>query len=92
MLDIHGDCGKFCYTLFRHSLCRGRASGPISFLSQCITGIEILEPGCRKVRIKPNLCGLEYIKTKYPTPFGIIKAEKSCTPKIIIPDGIKFVI
>ncbi|MDY4213741.1 MAG: hypothetical protein SOX82_08695 [Eubacteriales bacterium] len=93
MLDIHGDCGKFCYTQFRHSLCHGWASGPTSFLSQCITGIEILEPGCKKVRIKPDLCGLEYIKTKYPTPFGIIEAEaeKSCTPKITVPNGIKLV-
>lgn len=93
MLDIHGDCGKFCYTQFRHSLCHGWASGPTSFLSQCITGIEILEPGCKKVRVKPELCGFEYIKTKYPTPFGIIEveAEKGCTPKIIIPDGIELV-
>lgn len=93
MLDIHGDCGKFCYKQFRHSLCHGWASGPTSFLSQCVTGIEILEPGCKKVRIKPELCGLECIKTKYPTPLGIIdvKKEKNSAPEITVPDGIEVV-
>lgn len=75
MTDIHGDFGKFCYTQLRHSLCHGWASGPTSFLSQVITGIEILEPGCRKVRVNPTLGGLEHIKTKYPTPYGCIEVE-----------------
>ncbi len=30
--DLHGDYGEFCYTQFRHSLCHGWSSGPISFL------------------------------------------------------------
>ena len=76
--DIHGDFGKFCYTQFRHSLCHGWASGPTAFLSEKIGGIEILEPGCRKVRINPELADLEWIKISYPTPFGNIdiSAEK----------------
>lgn len=49
--DIHGDFGKHCYKQFRHSLCHGWASGPTAFLSQKVLGIEILEPGCKKVRI-----------------------------------------
>lgn len=71
--DIHGDFGRFCYKNFRHSLCHGWASGPTPFLSEKIGGIEILEPGCRKVRISPNLGDLEWIKVAYPTPFGNIK-------------------
>ena len=70
--DIHGDFGKCCYTGFRKSLCHGWASGPTPFLSKIIGGIEILEPGCRKVRIKPNLGGLKWIKVNFPTPFGNI--------------------
>lgn len=93
MVDVHGDFGKYCYTQFRHSLCHGWASGPASFLSQVVTGIEILEPGCKKVRIKPDLGGLKYIKTKYPTPYGIIEveAEEGKEPKIIVPEGIELV-
>lgn len=93
MTDVHGDFGKYCYTRFRHSLCHGWASGPASFLSQVITGIEILEPGCKKVRIKPDLGGLKYIKTKYPTPYGIIEVEawEGKEPKITLPDGVEAV-
>lgn len=76
--DIHGDFGKFCYTQFRHSLCHGWASGPTAFLSEKIGGIEILEAGCKKVRVKPELADLEWVKISYPTPYGNIniKAEK----------------
>lgn len=73
MNDIHGDFGKHCYLQFRHSLCHGWASGPTPFLMEQIGGIEILEPGCRKVRISPNLGDLEWIKVTYPTPHGSIK-------------------
>lgn len=30
--DLHGDYGKYCYKGFRHSLCHGWSSGPVSFL------------------------------------------------------------
>lgn len=73
--DIHGDFGRFCYKNFRHSLCHGWASGPTPFLSQYVMGIQILEPGCRRVRIRPNLGGLSWVKGKYPTPFGEIEVE-----------------
>ena len=73
--DIHGDFGRHCYRQFRHSLCHGWASGPTPFLMEQIAGIEILEPGCKKIKITPNLCDLEWIKVKYPTPFGILLVE-----------------
>ena len=70
--DIHGDFGKHCYEGFRHSLCHGWASGPAPFLMEEIGGIEILEPGCKKVKISPNLGGLKWVKISYPTPYGNI--------------------
>ncbi len=30
--DLHGDFGGYCYVGFRHSLCHGWSSGPVSFL------------------------------------------------------------
>ena len=30
--DLHGDFGGYCYVGYRHSLCHGWSSGPISFL------------------------------------------------------------
>lgn len=71
--DIHGDFGKHCYKGFRRSLCHGWAAGPTPFLMEQVGGIEILEPGCKKVRIKPNLASLEWVKITYPTPYGEIK-------------------
>ena len=78
MKDIHGDFGKHCYKGFRHSLCHGWASGPAPFLMEQIGGIEILEAGCKKIRISPKLGDLEWVKIEYPTPYGILKvsAEK----------------
>lgn len=72
MNDIHGDFGKYCYTGFRHSLCHGWASGPTPFLMEQIGGIEILEPGCKKVKINPKLGNLDWVNIEYPTPYGNI--------------------
>lgn len=73
--DIHGDNGKYCYTGFRHSLCHGWAGGPTAFLSRYVLGVEILEPGCKKIRINPMLGKLNWVKGKYPTPYGEIEIE-----------------
>lgn len=73
--DIHGDRGDYCYKGFRHSLCHGWASGAVPFLAECVAGIEIAEPGCKKIRISPKMCGLGFIDVSYPTPLGILKAE-----------------
>ena len=35
-------------------------------------GIQILEAGCKKVRIEPHLGSLEWAKGTYPTPYGDI--------------------
>ena len=73
--DIHGDFGRFCYKQFRHSLCHGWASGPTWFLSRYVLGIRVLEPGCRRIMIRPCLAGLDYAKGKYPTPYGAVTVE-----------------
>ena len=73
--DIHGDFGKFCYKQFRHSLCHGWASGPTWFMTRYLLGVRILEPGCKKLLIKPCLSDLDYVKGKYPTPYGAVTIE-----------------
>ena len=73
--DVHGDCGRFCYKQFRHSLCHGWASGPTWFLTRYVLGVSIAEPGCKKLCIKPCLADLNYVKGKYPTPFGAVTVE-----------------
>lgn len=73
--DLHGDYGAYCYQGFRHSLCHGWASGPAAFLSNRVLGVQPLEPGCRKVRIKPDLGKLQFVEGTYPTPHGIIRVR-----------------
>lgn len=73
--DLHGDYGNYCYKQFRHSLCHGWSSGPVPFLFHHVVGIEILEAGCKKVRISPDLSGLQYVDATYPTPYGPLKVS-----------------
>ena len=74
-VDVHGTYGSHCYQGFRHSLCHGWASGVTSWLVRYVLGIEIVEPGCRKIRIRPSLCDLQWVRGAYPTPMGVLKVE-----------------
>ena len=74
-IDVHGTYGRFCYQGFRHSLCHGWSSSITSWLTRYILGIEVVEPGCRKIRIHPNLCDLSWVKGTYPTPEGTLYVE-----------------
>jgi alpha-L-rhamnosidase len=71
--DVHGDYGSYCYKGYRKSLCHGWASGPTPWLSEYVLGITVVEPGCRVVRISPNLGDLDWAEGTFPTPFGLIK-------------------
>lgn len=71
--DIHGDYGAYCYKGFRHSLCHGWASGPTAWLSEYVLGVQVVEPGCRVVRITPHLGDLKWVEGTFPTPYGVIE-------------------
>ena len=73
--DIHGDFGAYCYKGLRHSMCHGWSSGVIPYLMRVVLGVEVVEAGCKKVRINPHLSGLKFVKGEYPTPYGVIKIE-----------------
>ena len=96
-VDVHGTYGKHCYQGFRHSLCHGWSSGPTSWLTRYILGVEVLEPGCRKIRIQPNLSNLQWVRGTYPTPEGVVEIEH-CVQKdgslkttVHAPEGIEIV-
>jgi len=57
------------------SLCHAFSAGPNFSLPFHIFGIEILEPGMKKIRLKPNLFDLEWARGKIPTPFGSIEVK-----------------
>ncbi len=89
--DIHADYGDFCYQGLKHSLCHGWASGVVGFMAEDILGVQIVEPGFKKVRIQPNLMGLKWAEGKIPTPYGEIsvRIEEGKTPEITLPDGVE---
>lgn len=95
--DVHGDYGKYCYLGFRHSLCHGWASGPTAWMSRHVLGVEVVEPGCKTVRIIPNLGDLQWVEGTFPTPKGAIRIrhEKQADGKIVseidAPRGIKVI-
>lgn len=93
--DIHGDFGDYCYPGFRHSFCHGWASGPTPWMTQHILGVEILDAGCKTLRITPHLGDLEWAEGTFPTPLGVVYIkhvkgdDEKITSTVNAPDGIK---
>ena len=73
--DIHGDCGAYCYIGFRHSLAHGWASGPTPWLTEHVLGIQVMEPGCKAIKIAPHLGDLTFAEGTYPTPYGVLTVK-----------------
>ena len=96
-VDVHSSYGGYCYVGFRHSFCHGWASGPTAWLSRYVLGVQVLEPGCRKVKIEPHLGNLNRVEGSFPTPYGVIriKHEKQANGKvrsdIQVPEGVELV-
>jgi len=92
--DIHTDFGDFCYVGLRHSLAHGWASGPTSWLTQYVLGVNVSDGG-NTVIIKPHLGYLETVKGTFPTKFGILKISHTknsngkVTTTIDAPKGLK---
>mgnify|MGYP003292454120 FL=1 len=96
-IDVHSAYGDYCYKGFRHSLCHGWASGPTAWLSRHVLGVEVVEPGFKKVRITPHLGNLKWVEGSFPTPYGVIqiKHAKGADGKIIsdiqVPEGVEII-
>ena len=89
--NIHADFGRFCYKGLRHSLCHGWSTGPLPWCLHSILGVTVLEPGCRRIRFAPDLCGFEYAQGAIAAPQGriVVKLQAGCTPEISVPNGIE---
>lgn len=92
--NIHSDGGNHCYIGLRASLCHGWASGPTSWLTRHVLGIQVIEPGSKVIRISPNLGDLDFAEGSFPTPLGIIKvkhvkqAGEKIESEIEAPEGV----
>jgi hypothetical protein len=97
-IDVHGSYGQSCYVGYRHSYCHGWASGPTPWITQYILGVNILEPGCKKIMLIPHLGDLEWVKGSFPTPLGTVEIEHrkmqdgAIKTSYNAPDGIKIIV
>lgn len=96
--DVHGDYGNYCYNGFRHSFCHGWASGPTSWLTQHVLGINVVSPGCKVIKLEPHLGNLKWVEGTFPTPNGVLYVKHKMLPNGKIqttfkaPKGIKVVL
>lgn len=96
-IDVHASYGKYCYSGYRCSYCHGWASGPTPWLTKYVLGVNIAEPGCKKLIISPHLGNLTFVQGSFPTPLGLVKIKhiKSNNGKImttvLAPKGISII-
>ncbi|MBN1512260.1 MAG: family 78 glycoside hydrolase catalytic domain [Phycisphaerae bacterium] len=65
------------------------SASPAEFLIRCLPGIEILEPGCKALRIAPITRELDF-ESVFPTPPGAVRvACHGKQIKISAPDGVR---
>ncbi|MBQ9761312.1 MAG: hypothetical protein IJW16_08195 [Clostridia bacterium] len=91
--DLHADYGKYCYKNLRHSFCHGWSSGVVGWAFEDVLGLRLLDNAFKRISVKPNLMGLEWIEAKIPAPQGdiLIRAEAGKAPIVELPAGIELV-
>ena len=60
---------------YNASLAHGWASGPAAWMMEEVLGVTALEPGFRRVQVRPDLAGLEWAKGAVATPHGAVKVD-----------------
>jgi hypothetical protein len=70
-LQADGTSGYFV------SLAHGWSSGPAAWLMEEILGVKSTAPGFRRVEIRPDLAGLDWIRGAVPTPRGLVRVDAS---------------
>ena len=66
---------------------------PAYQMPMALMGLEILEPGMKKLKFHPCLYGLDFAKISFPTEYGLIDIEldKNKEPIISAPDCIEII-
>ncbi|TLS49500.1 alpha-L-rhamnosidase [Paenibacillus antri] len=96
-VDVHGTYGGYCYQGYRHSFCHGWASGPTAWLAEYVLGVRVEEPGCRTIRVAPDLGDLDWAEGTYPTPHGIVRIrherreDGSVATSVEAPEGVTII-
>jgi len=66
---------------------------PLYALPMALSGLEILEPGYKRIRLQPKLLGLQWANVEIPTPYGMIRVNlrSDCEPVISAPKEIEII-
>jgi len=79
--------GEFAGVMRTHS--HAWSACPAEFLIRHTMGLEILAPGCREIRLRPQETPFDY-DAAYPTPLGEISvSRREGRNKITIPEGVR---
>jgi hypothetical protein len=74
---------------FMRTLSHAWSAFPAEFLTANMIGLEIIEPGCGKIRLSPMQTDFDY-DVKYPTPKGIVHvSRKGDSVKVELPESIE---
>jgi len=71
---VNGSWRAGSYRGFMRTLSHAWSAHPAAFLIRTLPGIQIVEPGCGRLRISPTLDGPDY-RVVFPTPHGEVTVE-----------------
>ena len=63
-----------------------------------VAGVTAVEPGCRKLRIAPQLGDLRFVEADYPTPRGTVhvrhekQTDGSIKTEVNAPAGVEYTV
>jgi hypothetical protein len=86
--ELQADNGKGYFV----SLAHGWSAGATTWLTQAILGVRPIEPGMRRVSIRPDLVDLQWARGTVPTPrgpitFNVRKEKSVLRADLTLPEG-----
>ena len=72
----HGSWRSGEYSTIMRTESHAWSACPVEFLTKTLIGLEILEPGCKRIRLSPKADALDSFNVTYPTPLGPIAVTK----------------
>lgn len=74
---------------YNASLSHGWSSGPTAWVMEELLGVTPIEPGYRKVQVRPDLAGLKWIRGAVATPLGPVRVKASDRQVVVsLPPGV----
>ena len=67
---------------------------PLYSVPKALIGLSIEEAGCKKIKLRPSLLGLDEATVELPTPYGMVicKLKKGCEAEISAPEVVEVIL